>query len=241
MSVGQGDILLHKSSSGNSEGGSRSGSQILGGVKNNLFGQVEDAERITGGEQIRKWYVTNNHASDTLPAPSVWLSVAPTNCTDLLGLGVEDADDADPDQGNMTAFGANAVVALQSSGSDTRSVTVTGITSASTPAQETLALDGTNEVTTATTWSKVYGVAVGDPDGARTVTVKQGAAGTTRGTIAAGRICCWLWVEALTEGGALVLPDLLAQQSWPIWEWLAWDANVSGVIPDNAQLSIKGA
>jgi len=239
MSVAPTELLMHKSANGASEGGAEITALVVSGVKNNIFAQVDDASRIAGGQQIRKWFLYNNAAADSLTMPSVYLSSPPINCTDVIGLGTAGSDDSDYTQGNMTAFTDPAFVAAGSSGSDVRTLHITGLDGAQSPAEEDLVLNGSAEVLSTKSWTVVYGVAVSAVDPTRVVAVREGSAGTVRGTIAATKKCCWLWLTPLSKGGGLRLPDLVAQTSYAFWEIVAWSANVSGVHPNNSTLAVE--
>jgi hypothetical protein len=83
----------------------------------------------------------------------------------------------------LDQFTANAVVALISDGTDTRNVTITGRTAAGAIATETLALTSAVEKLGAQVWERIHSVVAASADGARTITIRQGSGGTTRGTI----------------------------------------------------------
>jgi hypothetical protein len=233
MTASAADIHFTKTSTGASAGGTNSGT-VITAVKHNLWPAITDAERIAGGNRIKKYCVFNDHATDAYTLPGVWVSPA-TGITDEIGLGYDDGDDATSTQGNMTAFGANAVVALVSSAADTRTVTVTGLTTAGAVQTEAIVLTGTVEVLGLLSFSKVYGAKV-SATGAQTVTLKQGSGGTTRGTIGPTFKCCWLWIAANTQGAAIMLADLAAQTAYAFWWRQTWAANVAGQRPDTSTL-----
>jgi hypothetical protein len=239
VSVSQDELVLHKSVNAGSTGGAEISSLIVSGVKNNLFAQIDDASRIAGGYQAKKFYLYNNAPTDSLVNPSLYLSGPPTYCTDVLGIGAAGSDDADYLQGNMEAFSAAAKVAVASSGADVRTLHITGLNTADYPTAEDVVLNGTNEVLSVTTWNVVYGVSASVIDAARVVQIKEGTGGTVRGSIAQSKKCCWLWVTALSKGAGLRLPDLPAQTSYPIWELLSWAPGVTGVHPNDSVLTVE--
>lgn len=100
-------------------------------------------------------------------------------------------------------FTANAVVAAVSDGADTRTLTIDGINSAGTVTSENFALNGTTEVTGTETWAVIGKVTLSAADGSRTVTVRQGASGTTRHTLnpneTLGRTLFWESVSAASS------------------------------------------
>lgn len=235
MTASAADIQFFKTSTGASEGGTKSGT-LISSTKNSMWAAITDAERVAGGTRIKKYCVFNNHATDAYTLPGAWVSPA-TGITDEIGLGYDDGDDATTTQGNMTAFGANAVVALVSSTTDTRTVTVTGLDAAGDPQTEAIVLTSAVEKLGLLTFSAVYGAKV-SATGAQTVTLKQGTGGTTRGTMGASTKACWLWIAANTQGAAIMLGNLAAQIAYGFWWRQTWAANVAGQRPDTSTLYV---
>lgn len=229
------DITFTKTSVGASAGGTNSG-VVINSTKHSFWPAITDAERIAGGNRTKKYCIYNNHATDAYTLPGAWV-VAATGITDEIGLGFDDGDDDDSPQGNMTAFGANAVVAVVSSAADTRTVTAYGLNAAGAAQSEVITLNGTTEVLGLLTFSKVYACRV-SATGAQTVTIKQGAGGTTRGTIGATFKICWLWIAANTQGAAILTANLAALTAVCFWWRQTWAAGVAGQRPDTSTLSV---
>jgi hypothetical protein len=157
--------------------------------------------------------------------PVLYYPVAPVNATLLLGFGFDHTTDDDPAQGNMTAWSANAKVALISDGADVRTATIYGMDNAGTPVpiSEAVVMTGASEVLSVATFSKVWGVVMSATDASRTVLVKQGTGGTTRGTIGLLKKLCFLFVSAGTvKANGIALPDLAAGQNYGVWRKLTW-------------------
>lgn len=235
MTASATDIIFTKTAENTSAGGVNNGVPISS-TKNSFWVAITDAERIAGNAsgRIMKFCVFNNHATDNWTLPGTWV-VPATGITDFIGLGYDDGDDDDAAQGNMTAFGANAVVALISNGADTRTVTVTGLDAAGAPQTEAIVLTGAVEVLGLLTFSAVYGAKV-SATGAQVVTLKQGSGGTTRGTIGATFKSCWLWLAANAQGSAIMLANLAAQTAYCFWWKQTWAAAVAGQRPDTSTL-----
>lgn len=89
----------------------------------------------------------------------------------------------DESRPELTQFSASAVAAVVSDGADTRDVTVTGRLANGVIDTEDLTLTGTTEVVGATTFERILSVVADAPSATRTITVRQGAGGTTRATI----------------------------------------------------------
>lgn len=83
----------------------------------------------------------------------------------------------------FTQLTANSVIAVKSDGTDTRTVTVTGRNAAGAVVTDSLVLTGTAEVVGVVTFERVQKVELSGTDAARTVTVEQGAGGSTVATV----------------------------------------------------------
>ena len=234
MTASAADIQFTKTSVTGSAGGVNSGI-LISSTKNSMMPAITDVERIAGGTRIKKFCVFNNHATDAYTLPGVWVTPA-TGVTDEIGLGFDDGDDDDSTQGNMTALSANAVIAGISSAADTRTVTLYGLNAAGAAQSETIVLNGTTEVLGLLTFSKVYAAKV-SATGAQTVTLKQGAGGTTRGTIGPTFKTCWLWLSAHTQGDAILTANLAAQTANCFWWRQTWAAGVAGQRPATSTLN----
>lgn len=239
MGVGQGDIVFYRSSIGTSDGGGISAVEIDDGDKNDLWPDISDASRIAGGTRTKKWFMANEHVTDSLLVPAIWVAAPPLGITTLLGLGLDSADDDDAAQGNMTAFGANAVVALVSDGADTRQADIIGLDAAGDPQGETVTLAGAVEVTSLGTYSKVFAIFLSAISGSRTVLAKQGSGGTTRGTIGINAVCCWLWIAANSKAAGLILPDLAAGDNYGIWDRQTWTAGIPASRPTEERIAVE--
>jgi hypothetical protein len=221
------DLHFYLSATGASEGGATSATPIVDAVDNNVFSDASSAARIAGGTEVRKIFMSNEHATDTYAAHSIWISVAPTHCTAYIGLGFDDADDDELTAGNLVAFSAGAKVALVSDAADTRSVDIYGLVG-TTPTKETVVLNGAAEVLSVATFASVLALHT-TVSASRTVAVKQGTGGTTRGTIGIGKSNCFLWLTAASKSAGLRLPALTAGSTEGIWEKVVWVAGaVSG-------------
>lgn len=239
MPVGEGDLVVYLSATGSSDGGAISATALASGVKNGLWPNISDTDRAAGGTRYKKWYLANEHGSDALVAPGIYCAGNPTGIVESLGLGIDSADDADSAQGNMTAWSASAKVALISTGADTRQCRIYGLDGSSNPATELVSLNGTTEVLSVGTYSRVYHVSPASVDAGRTITIKQGTGGTTRGTIGPSKRACWLWVNALNLGTAIVLPDLPAGSHYGFWDRQVWPAGVAAARPTAERIAVE--
>jgi hypothetical protein len=237
--VSESDIVVYLSATGSSDGGAISATALATGVKNGLWPDISDVSRAAGGTRTKKWYLANENGTDSLIAPGIFLAGEPTGLTEEIGLGVDSADDSDPAQGNMTAWASAAVVALVSSGVDTRQATIYGLDGAGDPVAEIVTLNGTTEVLSVGTFTVVWAVHAASVDAGRTVTVKQGSGGTTRGTIGPSKRACWLWVHALNSGTAMILPDLPASSHYGIWDRQTWAAGIAAQRPAYERVAVE--
>lgn len=161
--------------------------------KNNLFPDVSAAQATTGITLYRKFFRKNNSTTDTWYAVVNWIAKQFQNAAVSIGLGIDSADDADPAQGNMAPMTANAQIALVSSGADTRVVTLKGLDANGNPITENVTLNGTTEVLSASTFSKLYLAYVNSLNTSNTITIKQGSGGATLGTIGPNKKVSFLW------------------------------------------------
>lgn len=113
--------------------------------------------------------------------------------TDLLLYCAADHPDDDSDstggaiditmRPEFTQFAAPAVVALISDGTDTRVATLVFRDATGAIDTEDVTLTSAVEVVSVATVERLLSITMDGPDAARTVTVKEGSGGTTRGTI----------------------------------------------------------
>lgn len=242
MALGSGDILLYESNDAGSVGGSISTSTITSGVANNLWADITDSERLAGGTAYRKVFWKNNSGTDSALEPILFVPTLPTNMTASIGLGIDSSDDDGFGQGNMTAFAADALAALISDGTDTRTVTIFGMDDSGTPVPttENVVLTSGSEVLSSTTWSAIWAIFTDNTDGSRTVTVKEGSGGTTRGTIGIDQKASWLWVIAPdVKSAGIALPNLVLGGNHGMWLRLAWSASVGSVRPNTMSVSFE--
>ncbi len=211
MSVVAGDLIEYKSTTDDDTsscgGAINTGAVITTGVDNNLFPDITGQEALDGVTKYRKMFRKNTNGLDTWSAVKSWITLQPTNCALHIGVGLNHADDIQGNLSSLTAFSGAALVSLTSDGTDTRSVDIEGEFSDGTRLSETVALTGASEVLSVNTYTKVYAVSAQTTSGTRSVTIKQGTGGTTRGTIATnGKVCtCWRTgtdIDTKTEGFA---------------------------------------
>jgi len=217
------DLGWYLSSSGASEGGAKSATPIVDATDNNVFSDVSNSSRIAGGTEYRKIFMANEHATDSYLAHSIWIASPPSHCTGYIALGFDDADDDEATGGNLVAFAGAAKVALTSDAADTRSVDVFGLVGG-VPTMETMVLNGSAEVLSAATFDEAPYALHTTVSASRTVTVKEGTGGTTRGTIGIGTTNCFRWITAASAPVGLRLPSLAAGLNDGIWEKGVWAA-----------------
>jgi hypothetical protein len=240
MTVQQSDVTFLQSSLTGSTGGGISGVTIVSGVDNNLWPDISPAEATAGGTRSLKWFMRNDHPSDTLEAFGTWVEQAPVDCTEELGVGFDASEDDDPAQGDLVATGADAVVELVSSAADTRQATVIGENVLGQPVEEVVTLTGTTPVQTAVTFAagRVYAVRL-SATGAQTVTIKEGAGGTTRGDIPASKLCTWQWLSPAAFASALKRTAIGPGDIVGVWDRLTWVAGASEVDPTQSIIGVQ--
>ena len=229
-------VGFYLSSSGASEGGARSATEIVSATDNNVFPDVSDVSRIAGGTMTRKIFAANENGVDAYGPHSIWALAQPTNATGSIALGFDDADDDDAAFATLVNFSASAKVALVSDGADTRSVDVWGEL-AGTPQMETVVLTGASEVLTVANFDVVLAMHT-TISASRIVTIKQGAGGTTRGTIPIGAVNCFRWLTpATSKSTGMRLPSLPTGQANGIWEKVEWVPDAGAI--DASDFALK--
>ena len=241
MTLTNADIVWYPTLTGSSEGGVRGGTPITNAVDNNLWPDLNSADLIAGGTRYRKIFVANNSGGDSWIVPYIWIPVPPTNMTESIGIGVDSTDDAAGDGGNFTQFSGSAILQVLSSGADTRSFSIRGLNGSTVPTVETLVLNGTTPVSSVTTWSKVWNCSVDVTSGSRTLTMKQGAGGTVRGTITPGYIVSWVWVDAYTKPTGIGHVTVGPGEGIAVWRRQVWAPATSGVRPNPDSIKAEEA
>ena len=241
MAISDTDVVFYRSANGDSQGGARSVTEIIDGVQNNLFPQITDAERAAGGTLYRKFFATNEHPTDAMASPTAWVAATPIGIAEHIAVGFDDVDDDEAVvSGNMTAWTANAVLAAASDGADTRVLTIIGLTAAGAPTQQSFALNGTTEVLSISL-SKVFAVMADAKSTTRIITIRQGAAGTIRGTIGLNRAASFLWLNPDEKTEGIVVPDLEAGESVGFWDRLVWSAGIGAQRPADSVFALEEA
>ncbi len=244
MPIVDSDIKTYKSINADSDGGAiDTGRLITSGVLNNVFPSLTGAEQLSGGTRYRKVFRRNEHGSLTWTAVKSWIYQQPGNATLSVGWGINHADDNDGLMGNMTAFSASALVAIISDGADTRTVNIEGETTGGLYQTEALVLNGAMQVVGALTFAKVYAAWVSALDASRTVTIRQGAGGTARGTITPNKKICWLWrlsTEIDTEAEGFRRGNIASLGNYGIWLRKVWAANATAGLGFIAAIADNG-
>ena len=255
MAIVSSDLKEYKSNATLSDGQDISATEVVDNTDNNLFADVTGDQAAAGGMQYRKIFRKNTHATLTWQNVVTWLLSQPTNAALSFGFGFNHADDADGAQGNMTPFGANAVVAVVSDGADTRQITAVGEDASGNRQQETLTLNGTTEVVGALTFSKLYGAYASAISGSRSVTIRQGSGGTTRGTMGINKKISFLWFGKKYSGASLVNAeggdmaskaagmksgDIAPAGNFGLWYRLMWPSGAGAVTANSTQVKSEG-
>ncbi len=109
----------------------------------------------------------------------------------------------------LAHFSANAVAALISDGTDTRTGTVFGRRDTGILDSEAFTLTSAVEVVLTKTWQYLTEVILDSADGARTVTVRQGSGGTTRATLVPNQtVSHIMFINSASEASPVTRYDL---------------------------------
>jgi len=241
MPVTTSDIKLFKSANGDSAGGAATGTQVTGSAKNNFFADISDIERSSDGERFRKAFIGNDHATDSLLQPSYWFFPDVTGFEPtMIGYGIDSSDDDAALAGDLTDVSAAAQIEVVSTAADTRVITVVGIQDGTNEQMiDQITLTGTTPVLGTITFIHINAVYASAEHATNTVTIRQGAAGTIRGTIPNNRIITFRWIQADDETTALKTPDLIAGGRTGIWIWQSWLAGAPAQRPASPRLMYK--
>ena len=255
MAIVSADLKEYESNSVDSDGGEITAVEVVDNVDNNLFTDITGDEAAAGGTEYRKAFRKNTHGSLSWQNVVTWLQSQPTNAALSFGFGIDHADDDEGAQGNMSAFSANAFVAVVSDGADTRQVTIVGEDASGNRQSETLTLNGTTEVVGALTFSKLYGAYVASLSGSRIVTIRQGSGGTTRGTIGINKKTSFIWYGRVYSGGSPIDAeggnmaskaagmehgDIASAGNFGLWYRLTWPAGAGAVTANSSQVKSEG-
>jgi len=191
------------------------------GAGANVFPDVTGDQAAAGIVLYRKVFLRNEHVTLSLQRPFTWFT-AQVNILSAdqasIGRGVDDANDNDPVQANLTQLTANAVIAIVSDGVDTRVVTVEGTDTTGAFQSEAITLNGATEVVGLKTFQKIYAAFVTATSATRTVTIKQGSGGATRGTVAPNKVISFIFFQPATKTAGLPSPDIAPNAD--AGEWL---------------------
>lgn len=215
MPIIQAEIKYFKSAGSNSTGGAITATEVTDATLNNLFDDITSAEADAGVTDYRKIFVKNTNASITWSSIKYWRQSATTSADDEITVGIGTADD-DDGSNELTAWSAAAVVSVESDAADTRNVTVVGEDASGDRLTETVALNGTTPVLTSASFTKVYLVYPASSS-ARTVTIKQGSGGTTRGTIGPSKLSAICYFSVTSTSDGLELGNLAAAATHALW------------------------
>ena len=227
MPVAPADWLVHKSVN-DGEGGERDlGAPITDNILGNLFPQISSAEAAAGGSRVRKFFIENDHATDTAFDPEATIIFFPGAYTIELGWGMDDDDDDDASiSGNLNGDlgGSDVTLSAVSDGADTDNLTAFGRTAAGAHVQATLTLNGTTPVNFSDDMAWVYAVVRDTPDGARTVTIRRPGP-VSIGTIQPNQRHCFWWMDqeeadeipmTLDDIAPAFLRGFWIRQTWPV-------------------------
>ena len=223
--------------------------------RNALLPDVTAQQANDGLTVFRKFFRSNTNPTTNWTEIRAWVPFQLTNSAISIGLGINHADDNNGNRGNMTALSANSVIAVVSDGADTRVVTLIGENAAGVAQTQTLTLNGTTEVVGGLTFARLYSASVPSTDASRTITIRQGAGGATRGTIGINARNCFLWFGRRASGGLIIdaeggnIPtDLTAMRlgavapsgNIPIWVRVGVPTGASAISNNTAHIQMRG-
>ncbi len=233
------DLEYYKSSGANSDGGTITATAITDATLENLFDNVSPDEATAGATEFRKWFVKNNHGSLSWQSVVFWRSADTTSAQDEISLGLGTANDADGSN-ELSALSVNSVIAVVSDGADTRQVTLVGEDAAGARATETLTLNGITEVVGVQIFSKLYLAYVSSTDAARAITVRQGAGGTSRGTIGINKYSTILYLNPTAKADGIEVGNIAAGGAQGLWLKRIVSPGASAIASNQGTMKCEG-
>ena len=227
MPVATTDIDVWQSVGGGTGGERDLGAPITDNEIGNLFPQITSSEAAAGGSRIRKFFISNEHATDDMLSPAASVRFYPGTYTVEVGYGVDHADDDDAGvSGNLDGDqgGADETIEAVSDGADTRDVTLIGRTLAGAHVETTETLNGTTPIVFGTDVAFVYAAVANGSDGSRTVTIRRQTGPVTIGTIQPDQRHCFWWQDQATED-PMTMNDVGPGGVRGFWIRKTWPAN----------------
>lgn len=240
MPITSANLDYYKSAQTLSDGGAITSTVITTNVLNNLFADVATAEAAAGANQYRKCFIKNGHATLSWQNATLWRSQNTLSSDDEVSMGMGSALDTDGSN-LLTAWSGNSVVAIISNGADTRQVTIVGEDNSGVRATETLTANNAVEVVGSQSFSKVYLVYVTSLDSNRTITIKQGSGGTSRGTIAGTFYSAILYQNPTAKAsGGILLGNIAAGSAAAIWLKRVVAAGAQSYTSNTGEITVEG-
>lgn len=227
MPISASDIVQYASAETGSSGGVITANPIVSGVKNNVWPDILESERIAGVNKWRKTFFKNESIADSAIAPVIYTPVLPLNAVLQIGIGIDNSLDVDANgDGNLyfPAWPTAQKVGMKSDGADIRALTILGLDDNDAPIQETDFLIGTQQWESNFYYNAVWNVSLASASGSRSVTFGSTPGGNAfvfKGSIGIGKVICFRWKDAGTiKANGILLPDLAPGQSIAVWRRL---------------------
>lgn len=215
MALATSDIKFYEAfRSGASNGLIDIENEITTDVAENVFPNVTVTEAEDGATTYRKFFIKNEHSTDTWANVAAWIAANTTSEDDEITLGVGTSSDKDGDS-ELAAMTSSSVITLSSSGSDTRTVTLVGEDVNGVRITENVVLTGTTPVNSTNQFSKLYNASISATSGDLTVTVKQGS--TTLGTIGINKYSAITYYLASSKAAGFELGSIAAAATAAVW------------------------
>lgn len=207
--------------------------EILSATLENVFPNVTVTEARDGATAYKKIFVKNEHASAAWENLAAWIgSITPSEDDEIsLGVGTDTDYSGDNELLKMTA---TSVITLQSSGLDTRTVTLVGEDSLGVRISEDVVLTNSTPVNSVNQFSRLYNASISTTSGDLIVTIKQGTRELgTIGIIIRSAIC---YYQPTSKPAGFKMGSLAADDYVAFWMKRVVDP---GAVPvDNNQFGL---
>lgn len=225
------DLKEYRSANPNSDGGAISDQEVISDEKNNLFADIEPE---SAGTTYRKTFRKNTNPTLAWKNVCTWIASQPKNAQLSFGLSINHIGADNGEEGNMSPFEGNSVIAVNSEGDDDRKVTLIGEDADGDHQIEVLTLNGNIEVVGSKVFSKLYGAYVHEISKSHSITVKQWPDRESRGTILPNTGSSFLWMDTEMKHG-----DIEPNESFGLWYRLTWSAGAGAVSTNSVLVKSK--
>lgn len=228
------DIHFYRAfSSGANRGLINEEEEISSATLENIFPNVTVTQARDGATEYKKFFIKNQHATNAWENLVAWISSVTPSEHDEISLAVGSDTDYSGES-ELLKMTATSVITLQSTGIDTRVVTLVGEDILGQLLVEDVTLTNATPTTSVNQFSRLYNAAISTTSGDLIVTIKQGT--RQLGTIGIVIRSAMTFYTPTSKPAGFKMGSLIADDNFSFWLKRVVDA---GAIPvDNNQLGL---